>query len=175
MEIYTDGGCIQNPGGIGAWAFVVVLGGTAIHRDSGAHPETTNNRMEMMAVIRAMEWLGQRAAVIKTDSLLTVKCANGSWKRKANTDLWADLFGARKPGHKIEWVKGHNGNVWNEMADKMCSEEMRSLRRNLRTKTRQRLPDCGCADVAPWEDCRHAFASLDQEQVQHLRSILTAG
>lgn len=136
MEIYTDGGCIENPGGIGAWAFVAVADGQVIHKASGTELETTNNRMELTAVIKAMEWAraqGLTECHVKTDSDLTVKCGNGLWKRKANLDLW-DQFkavfrfkGARWLRYQLSWVRGHSGNRWNEMADAMCTEEMGRL------------------------------------------------
>jgi len=130
MEIYTDGGCIENPGGIGAWAFVVVANGQVVHKDSGAELVTTNNRTELQAIIEAMRWAsrnGVETATFKTDSDLTVKCGTGKWKRKKNLDLWAEFFAVRKDGFALQWLRGHNGNRWNEMADAMCTDEMRKL------------------------------------------------
>lgn len=127
MEIYTDGGCIENPGGIGAWAFVAVANGQVLHRESGVDMTTTNNRMELQAVIKAMEWAGAGAVItVFTDSDLTVKCGNGVWKRRANRDLWG-RFGQLRASLLLHllWVRGHNGNRWNEMADEMCTEAMR--------------------------------------------------
>lgn len=132
MEIYTDGGCIENPGGIGAWAFVVVANGQVIHKASGSAPSTTNNRMELTAVIEAMKWSANNDVrpQIFTDSDLTVKCGNGQWKRRANLDLWGDflaLKGTLGVGVGLKWIRGHSGNTWNEMADEMCSVAMREL------------------------------------------------
>lgn len=129
MEIYTDGGCIENPGGIGAWAFVAVADGQVVHKQSGAELVTTNNRMELQAVIEAMRWAGANStATVYTDSDLTVKCGNGVWKRKANLDLWQQFLGLRASMRlTLLWVRGHNGNVHNEMADQMCTEAMQAL------------------------------------------------
>ena len=130
MEIYTDGGCIENPGGIGAWAFVAIANGQVLHKASGAELETTNNRMELLAVIEAMKWLRQLcywSAVIKTDSDLTVKCGNRQWKRRANLDLWEQFDAHREKNFDLRWIRGHNGSRWNEEADRMCSEEMSVL------------------------------------------------
>lgn len=131
MEIYTDGGCIENPGGIGAWAFVVVADGQVIHKASGAELETTNNRTELMGIIMACEWANQNRhgfpITIRTDSDLCVKCGDRIWKRKSNLDLWVRFNYARKDHHSLKWIKGHSGDRWNDMADAMCKSEMRAL------------------------------------------------
>lgn len=132
MEIYTDGGCIENPGGIGAWAFVAIANGQVIHKASGAELETSNNRMELTAIIEACKWWNKNASepllALKTDSLMTRKCGLGQWKRKANLDLWRkfDMTGCGK--FPIEWIKGHSGNVHHDIADRMCTDAMRKLR-----------------------------------------------
>lgn len=133
MHIYTDGGCIENPGGIGAWAFVAVADGQVLHQASGSELETTNNRTELTAVIEAMEWSlrsGVARPHIFTDSDVTVKCGNGVWKRKSNLDLWDRFLTAKACfplGVVLQWVRGHNGNEWNEMCDRMCTAEMQKL------------------------------------------------
>ncbi|MBK9497351.1 MAG: ribonuclease HI [Xanthomonadales bacterium] len=145
MEIFTDGGCIENPGGIGSWAFVVVENGQAVFTKAGAELETTNNRMELTAVIEALKWhalsMFYQSVSIYTDSDLTVKCGNRLWKRKKNLDLWA-AFDKYRPHHdhaRLVWVKGHAGNVWNEMADQLCTAEMQAL---LAWREGQRLKTC---------------------------------
>ena len=126
MQIYTDGGCIENPGGIGAWAFVAVANGQVLYKAAGGELETTNNRMELQAVIEAMKWAGG-ACTINTDSDLTVKCGNRLWKRRANLDLWTEFERYRPQGLVLRWIRGHSGNAWNEMADAMCNEQMGML------------------------------------------------
>jgi ribonuclease HI len=130
LEIYTDGGCIQNPGGIGSWAFIAVDDGQEIHREWGTDPETTNNRMELTAVIRAMRWAEGKACTIKTDSDLTVKCGNRVWKRRANLDLWEEFDEVRALlDAKLGWVRGHSKNRWNCAADEICTQAMLDLQK----------------------------------------------
>jgi ribonuclease HI len=134
MDIYTDGGCRENPGGIGAWAFVAVERGNVIHAASGADPATTNNRMELQAVIEAMRWANGQTlweATIHTDSDLTVRCGNRQWKRKKNLDLWQQFDNERQPNFVLRWVRGHNGNRWNESADRACGVAMDALTREM--------------------------------------------
>jgi ribonuclease HI len=130
VEIFTDGACSGNPGP-GGWGALLRYG--AVEKElSGGEPQTTNNRMEMMAAIAALEAL-KRPAVVKlhTDSQYL---KNGitewlpNWKRRGwktadkkpvkNADLWQRLEAAEKP-HKVEWlwVRGHDGHVENERVD----------------------------------------------------------
>lgn len=126
MEIYTDGGCIENPGGIGAWAFVAVADGQVLHKASGGELETTNNRMELTAVIEALKW-ARDVCTIYTDSDLTVKCGNRTWKRRANLDLWREFDSVKPVGARLKWIKGHSGNVHNDAADEMCTSVMHQM------------------------------------------------
>lgn len=167
VEIYTDGGVFPNPGP-GAWAFIVVAGPTAnslgqeIHRASGTDPSTTNNRMELMAVMQALRWFkgsvhDQRGEmlVVKSDSQLTVMCGMNRWRRNANQDLWAE-FNQLLPTSifRLQWVRGHAGDHWNEQADRMCTaamEEAAALRagRGLAELPRPMAPllDVGSGDA----------------------------
>lgn len=132
MEIYTDGGCIENPGGIGAWAFVAVSSGQIVHRASGYELVTSNNRMELTAILEATKWWAENASeplmAVKTDSMLTLNCGMGRWKRKANLDLWRQFDDHRCATMPLEWIKGHSGNVFHDTADQMCTQEMRAIR-----------------------------------------------
>ena len=135
VEIYTDGACKGNPGP-GGWGALLRMG-TAEKELSGGEPETTNNRMEMTAVIRALAALNQPCAVtLCTDSKYVIdgitKWVFG-WQKKGwktadnkpvkNEDLWRALVEAVHP-HKIEWVwvKGHDGHPENERVDKLASD-----------------------------------------------------
>lgn len=125
LEIYTDGSCLGNPGP-GGWG-VIILPETKL---SGGEPHTTNNRMEMMAIIKALEWLHEninKGALadcrirIYSDSNLLMGTLNEGWKRKANLDLWAQLDKLRAWLH-IEWiwVKAHATNKINNQVDKLA-------------------------------------------------------
>ena len=135
VEVFTDGACKGNPGP-GGWGAILRMGKHEKEL-SGGEAETTNNRMEMTAVIRALNALIEPCAVtIHTDSRYVIdgmtKWIEG-WKRKGwvnaskqpvrNQDLWHDLIDAVKH-HKVEWqwVKGHNGHVENERADQLASD-----------------------------------------------------
>lgn len=135
VDIFTDGACKGNPGP-GGWGVLLRMGKHE-KEISGSDPSTTNNRMEMTAVIRALKALIEPCEVtIHTDSRYVIdgitKWVHG-WKRNGwvnaskqpvrNADLWHDLIEAAQP-HQIQWqwVKGHNGHVENERVDKLASD-----------------------------------------------------
>jgi ribonuclease HI len=139
---YTDGACSGNPGP-GGWGVVMIArDGDRVVKTrelSGGEPLTTNNRMEMMAAIAALEALGRRTTLtIVTDSVYlrdgVTKWING-WKRNGwktaarkpvkNEDLWRRLDDLTA-GHEIrwDWVKGHAGHPENERADELAREGM---------------------------------------------------
>ncbi|MDX3884935.1 MAG: ribonuclease HI [Sphingomonas sp.] len=135
VEIATDGACKGNPGP-GGWGAVLRFDDR--ERDlSGGEPLTTNNRMELMAAIQALETLKRPCRVtLSTDSRYVMdgltKWIKGwlrnGWKtsdRKdvKNADLWQRLLAAAEP-HRVEWVwvKGHAGHPDNERADKLASD-----------------------------------------------------
>jgi ribonuclease HI len=133
VEIFTDGACSGNPGP-GGWG-AVLRHGTHEKELHGAERETTNNRMELMAAIRALESLKRPVTVhIYTDSTYVrngmTKWISG-WKRNGwrtatkapvkNVDLWLRLVAAIE-GHDVQWfwLKGHAGHPENERADKLA-------------------------------------------------------
>ncbi|MFA5821259.1 MAG: ribonuclease H [Candidatus Gracilibacteria bacterium] len=130
IEIYTDGSCKGNPGP-GGWAFIS-LHGDKQHKASGHEPKTTNNRMEMMAMIEALKWVWHDSRVPDTaisatkihlysDSNLLVQTINQGWKRKANLDLWSELDRLREwLTIDFIWVKAHHTNKYNNAVDKMA-------------------------------------------------------
>jgi ribonuclease HI len=149
LKIYTDGGCSGNPGP-GGWAYVMVLktfqGDKILAEQWGAEKDTTNNRMELTAVIESLKALKAlddvpRQAVICTDSQSVQKGITEwirNWKRNfwrtsdkkpvKNQDLWIALdMLAGEFSLKWEWVKGHAGHEFNERCDQMTQEAIRSV------------------------------------------------
>jgi ribonuclease HI len=133
VDVFTDGACSGNPGP-GGWGAILRYGGVEKEL-SGGEAQTTNNRMELMAAIAALEALKNSVNVrIHTDSQYVKNGITGwihGWKKNGwktadkkpvkNVDLWQRLDAALK-GHKIEWiwVKGHAGHDENERADALA-------------------------------------------------------
>lgn len=143
--VYTDGAC-QNNGCSDAKGGI----GVHFHADNFPIPDIseslpnndithTNNRAEMFAIIRALEelyklvisneqWLWKKIITIFTDSKLIVNTMNKGWKKKANRDLWVKIdrkivdLQSKHILVKFNWVKGHNGNEGNEIADELANE-----------------------------------------------------
>lgn len=141
IDIWTDGACSGNPGP-GGWGAILRHGETEKEL-SGAEADTTNNRMELMAAIAALEALKRDAHVrLHTDSKYVMdgvtKWIHGwkknGWKTAAkkpvkNDDLWRRLDAARAR-HEVEWrwVKGHAGDEMNERADALARAAIETLR-----------------------------------------------
>ena len=128
FEIYTDGACIGNPGP-GGWG-AVVLHGTMQQHLAGGEPKTTNNRMEITAAIRGIDAAPPGSDItVWSDSEYVIKTMTRGWKRKVNTDLWDQLDDAvSKRKVSWEWVRGHSGDPFNELADKLARDEARAIR-----------------------------------------------
>jgi len=142
VDIYTDGACSGNPGP-GGWGAVLRYNGHEREICGGEATPTTNNRMELMAAIRALETLNRPATVrLFTDSVYVrsgITTWLAGWKRNGwrtsakqpvkNADLWQRLDEATLP-HQIEWhwVKGHAGDVGNERADALANQGMTEAR-----------------------------------------------
>jgi ribonuclease HI len=115
---YTDGACFGNPAGPGGWA--------AVFDDAqlwGHLTSTTNNRAEALGVLAALEWVppGSRLSVY-SDSELTVRVLQGRYRAKANPDIWDVIFRTRLEKRlelEYEWVRGHAGDLRNELADQL--------------------------------------------------------
>ena len=137
VEIYTDGACSGNPGP-GGWGAVLIYNGVE-KQLSGSEKETTNNRMELSAVITALKALKEPCNVtLTTDSKYVCDAINegwltswqkNSWKKAdkkpvLNIDLWQELLPLLDK-HRVEfiWVKGHNGHKYNEICDKLAVAE----------------------------------------------------
>ncbi len=138
ITIYTDGACEGNPGP-GGYAAIIDRGGKRTEL-TGSERQTTNNRMELLAVITALRSLEEPASVqVLTDSQYV---ANGmrswihNWRRKGwktasgapvkNRDLWEELDElSRRHRVRFEWIRGHNGHPENERADTLAREAIR--------------------------------------------------
>lgn len=119
LTIYTDGSCSPNPGK-GGWAYIC-LDNKEI--GSGCDVNSTNNIMEMMAVISALEHFKDYPEInIVTDSQYVINCAEGKWKRKANQEFWKRYDECAK-NRKIvfTWVKGHGENINNNRVDALAN------------------------------------------------------
>ena len=141
VTIYTDGGCDPNPG-VGGWA-AVLLHGKVVKELSGGVTASTNNRMELTAAIRALEALKEPCKVeVYTDSQYVQRGITEwlpGWKRRGwrrrggaikNLDLWQALDALRgKHEVKWRWVRGHDGNQYNERCDELAGQEIRKLKR----------------------------------------------
>ena len=123
IEIYTDGSCDVNPGP-GGWAAIIIEDGSKrVLR--GKEAKTTNNRMEIQAVIEGLHSLPELAvATVFSDSQYVLNTMTKSWKRNANRDLWEKLdTEVAKRRVSWQWVRGHSGNPLNEEADALARGE----------------------------------------------------
>ncbi len=126
LTIYTDGSCLGNPGP-GGWGAIVFDASGDPQRLSGHESHTTNNRMELMAAIQGLEAAPTGASVILySDSGYLVNTMTKNWKRRVNHDLWGQLD-ALSGSRNVEWrwVRGHNGDKWNEAADRLAVSAMK--------------------------------------------------
>jgi ribonuclease HI len=131
VEVYTDGACAGNPGP-GGWAWAIAPDGD--RHGSGGAPHTTNQRMEVQAVLEALRAIDGEVTIV-SDSTYVVNCFRDRWWVKwqsngwknakkepvANTDLWKpliELVQQRKPAFR--WVKGHSGNPMNDLVDRLA-------------------------------------------------------
>ncbi len=137
VEIFTDGACSGNPGP-GGWAAILRYGSKE-KEISGSEESTTNNRMELMAVIRAVQMLKEPCDLtVTSDSSYVCKAFNEGWLdswikrgwRKAdkspvlNVELWQELLKALEiHDYKFEWIKGHDGHPENERCDALAVSE----------------------------------------------------
>ncbi len=142
IDIYTDGACSGNPGP-GGWGAVLLYGDNK-KEISGAEPDTTNQRMELLAVIKALEALKVKdwKVTVYSDSAYIVNAFKqnwiGNWQKNgwknskkeavANQDLWKRLLALLELNQvNIEKVKGHSGDVWNEKCDELARHAIKSL------------------------------------------------
>jgi ribonuclease HI len=137
--VFTDGACEGNPGP-GGWGYVRVEDDRIVAQGHGSDPATTNNRMELMALIEAFRALPADARVtVFSDSELCVKTINEwaaawerrGWKRKtgpiANLELVQTLYrlAGAHPHVELRWIKAHDGSRWNEYVDALANTFLR--------------------------------------------------
>ena len=121
IEIYTDGAysSSRNQGG---WAFVVVQNNEVIYKEYDGLINTTNNRMEIMGMLKALEWINKNSIPlpikIYADSMYVIGTLTLNWKMKKNIDLWQILIPLVNKDIEYLHVKGHDGNKFNEECDK---------------------------------------------------------
>lgn len=142
--IFTDGSCLKNPAGPGGYAGVLIHTETqVVLKICGGSPSTTNNRMEMMATIESLKMLGDAdSATVYTDSKYIQRAFKEHWLRNwkkngwktstgndvLNKDLWLQLDELTQKHYvNFQWVKGHAGNKYNEMCDKMAKGEAKKF------------------------------------------------
>lgn len=139
--LYTDGACSGNPG-VGGWGAVLMFKGRE-KRISGAEQSTTNNRMELFAVISGLECLKEPCEVtVYSDSAYTVNAFSNGWvygweksgwkksdnKPVLNVDLWQRLLALTR-AHKVSFVKvkGHADNEYNNICDKLATDAIKNF------------------------------------------------
>jgi ribonuclease HI len=151
MQIWTDGCCLVNPGGAGGWAFVVRDKGSGriLHQQTGGEEKTTNNRMELRAVVEALRWVREswshERLEVMSDSKYVVEGMNSwrhtwktyGWRKKpkspkkvANVQLWKQLDQLdveRDNQTRFIWVKGHIGLGLNDLADELACEAAKAV------------------------------------------------
>ncbi len=147
IEIYTDGGCSGNPGP-GGWAYVIITGDGIQIANSGHEQFTTNNKMELTAVIQALKSLSINPSrtslklVVHTDSKYVKNGITGwihtwmrnGWKTAAkksvkNKEFWIELQQLSATlSIEWKWVPGHAGVEFNELCDKLVQKEIASIR-----------------------------------------------
>ena len=138
--VFTDGSCAGNPGP-GGWGAVYARDGRAVAQKWGQEPMTTNNRMELTAMIAGLSLIGPDDAVdVYSDSMLVVNTLTkwaaswekAGWKRREgevkNLDLVQEAYALAKarPKARIQWIRAHDGSRWNEYADSLSQAYLRA-------------------------------------------------
>ena len=142
VNVYTDGACSGNPGP-GGWGAILEYKGTRKEL-SGGEAQTTNNRMEMTAVLRALEALKEPCRVVLcSDSKYVIDALSKGWAKKwrangwkrgdkkpaLNPDLWEQLLNAcERHELQYQWIKGHAGHPENERCDELAVEQAARFR-----------------------------------------------
>jgi len=175
IEVYTDGGFDANNQALGTWAFIIRPPGTPLEEATfltGYMRHTTNNRMEMLAAIHALEHveIGPRI-IVTSDSEYVVKGATAwvdGWVKNGwmtgggtpvkNRDLWERMLVLRDLHNvRFDWVKGHAGNPFNEKCDELCTKT-KTVARKLLVNDPAKVPsDVGSSYVSNVEVIAQQF------------------
>jgi ribonuclease HI len=142
IQIYTDGACKSNPGP-GGWGAIILVPDHPPHKINGGEKRTTNNQMELLAVINALNSINNKndQIILYTDSKYVMegitnwldKWKQNNWKTSLNTpvknkSLWKQLEASMESLNiQWKWVKGHAGNQWNEVADQLARSAVPSI------------------------------------------------
>jgi ribonuclease HI len=179
--VYADGSCLGNPGP-GGWG-VVIVGRDGTREYSGGDPQTTNNRMEITAVIEGLRRLPPGARILlRSDSQYVVNTINHHWKRNANTDLWKELdaeIAQRKV--RLEWVRGHAGDALNDRADRLALQEAKAAAdagRALGRSAPEQLslnPPAATTPASPQRQVGDRVPPGDEPTLNALRPLLKEG
>jgi len=152
LKVYCDGACSGNPG-MGGWAFVIPK---LEAEDSGYYVKTTNNRMEITAVIEALNYVneyfwGVDKVEIITDSQYVVNTMTKGWQKKKNLDLWEALDEILYMFKEVKWtwVKGHADNKHNQRCDELAVEAYRIYQRAKEEKESQKAHEA----LHKYDDC----------------------
>ena len=190
ISIYTDGSCLNNPGP-GGWGVVVFSDGDEPLRISGHEPDTTNNRMELMAAIKGLEAAPAGMPVaLYSDSSYLVNTMTRNWKRRVNQDLWARLDALATERHVTwNWVRGHAGDLWNEEADRLATSaanpnadnakgdyamerETQASLTHLDEEGRAKMVDVGWKPVTDREATARGYLSVQPETLRLIKEGL---
>ena len=132
IQIHTDGSCLGNPGP-GGWGAIIIYPDGDVKELSGSNQDTTNNRMELKAVIEALNFL-QSGSMIElfSDSLYVINTITKGWKKKANIELWNELDNVIQKHNNISWnwVKGHSGDFYNEKVNDIAQGKAEMVKKN---------------------------------------------
>ncbi len=145
VTLYTDGACSVNPG-VGGWGAMLIFNGID-KKISGAEGETTNNRMELKAVIEGLKCLKEACEVdVYSDSAYVVNAFLNGWilnweknnfirpdnKPVLNVDLWQELLSLTRK-HRVNFikVKGHSDNEFNNISDKLATDAVKNFKSGL--------------------------------------------
>lgn len=149
VTIYGDGASSPTMK-IGGWGYIVVVNGKVVHRESGGEFNTTNNRMEIIAMLSSLRWIVSQDIknfMVHSDSQYVVKAVMEGWidfwgingwrnsngDQVANIDLWTEVaellskMRVAKVTYRLEWVRGHSGNIYNEFCDELAVAEKMHL------------------------------------------------